>query len=223
MPSLSSSALSSFEVVDLAWMRSPEYRAAFRAVDAAGGIYDHRWGDAPIRTLIALALLPWEQIHHFRIIGYSHYNFEVVEGSYPDSLPPRAVHPGYPEEAADVIALLATQTADPDKGGAMHPPSLVLPPPATKRAAVLTMTDSAGGLRRTTVLQPPLTGPDTVQSLKLLVATSLSLVVAAIVAGVAFVGFRLWKRLGGCCSLVPVRVAHRANSGRHGRKSFWKP
>ena len=61
--------LRSFEVVDLTWMRSPEYRAAFKAVDDSGGIYNFRWGDAPIRTLLVLGLLPLDQIHHFRVVG----------------------------------------------------------------------------------------------------------------------------------------------------------
>ena len=97
----------SFEVVDLALMRSPEYRAAFQAVDESGGLYYFRWGDAPIRTLLVLALLPRDQIHHFRIVGYKHQALDVSD-DYRDPLPARTIHPGYPEsEDANIIAIAA--------------------------------------------------------------------------------------------------------------------
>ena len=92
-------------------MRSPEYRAAFQAVDDSGGLYYFRWGDAPIRTLLVLALLPLDQIHHFRIGGYKHV-LEVGD-DYRDPLPARTVHPGYPEsEDANIIAI-AAETGSP--------------------------------------------------------------------------------------------------------------
>jgi hypothetical protein len=40
-----------FEIVDVKFLRSPEYQAWFNAVDATGSIYLHRWGDAPLRFL----------------------------------------------------------------------------------------------------------------------------------------------------------------------------
>lgn len=98
-------------MVDLAWMRSPEYRAAFKAVDDAGGIYDHRWGDAPIRTLLVLALLPLDEVHHFRINGYRHQGLLVTPG-YVDILPPRRVNPGYPEAEWSADIGSAAITAD---------------------------------------------------------------------------------------------------------------
>lgn len=63
-----------FEIVDLDWMRSAAYQAGYRAIVAAKGIYTHRWGDAPIRTLIARALLPHTAIHRFDDIDYWHQN-----------------------------------------------------------------------------------------------------------------------------------------------------
>ena len=92
-------------------MRSPEYRAAFKAVDDAGGIYDFRWGDAPMRTLIVLSLLPLHEIHHFRLVGYKHV-LEVGD-DYLDVLPPRSIHPGYPESADDVIIQISIETGTP--------------------------------------------------------------------------------------------------------------
>lgn len=94
-----------FEVMDLSWMRSQEYRAAFKAIDADGGIYRRRWGDAPIRTLLALTLLPLDELHHFRVVGYRHPGLSVGPW-YDDPLPVRSVHPGYPEEKADAIAII---------------------------------------------------------------------------------------------------------------------
>lgn len=92
-------------------MRSPEYRAAFQAVDDAGGIYNFRWGDAPIRTLLVLALLPLDQIHHFRVVGYKHV-LEVGD-DYRDPLPTRGVHPGYPELTDDAIIAVAKMSGTP--------------------------------------------------------------------------------------------------------------
>jgi hypothetical protein len=61
-----------FEVVSLAWLRSPAYQRFYERVAAAGGILAAtRWGDAPIRTLAALALLPRSALHRFRI-SYAH-------------------------------------------------------------------------------------------------------------------------------------------------------
>ena len=61
-----------FEIVDLAWLRSAEYVALFGAVDAAGGFYTKRWGDAPVRTLAAHALLPPAMIHRFVYLRFHH-------------------------------------------------------------------------------------------------------------------------------------------------------
>ena len=61
-----------FEVVSLAWLRSPAYQRFYERVAAEGGILAAtRWGDAPIRTLAALALLPRSALHRFRI-SYAH-------------------------------------------------------------------------------------------------------------------------------------------------------
>jgi hypothetical protein len=61
-----------WEVVDLSWLRSAEYAAFFAAIDATGGIYTKRWGDAPVRTLAAVALLPPAAIHRFEYVRFRH-------------------------------------------------------------------------------------------------------------------------------------------------------
>jgi hypothetical protein len=40
-----------------------------------GGIYYHRWGDAPIHTLGVAMFVPLHQVHRFSDIGYSHWPF----------------------------------------------------------------------------------------------------------------------------------------------------
>ena len=68
-----------FELVALAWLRSPAYRRLYAA--AADGILMRRWGDAPIRTLAALALLPPEARHFFDDLSYAH-QAGVTEGLF---------------------------------------------------------------------------------------------------------------------------------------------
>lgn len=63
-----------FEIVDLEFLRSPAYQAFYYRIAELGGIYTHRWGDAPIRTLAVRALLPSSAIHHFNDISYWHQN-----------------------------------------------------------------------------------------------------------------------------------------------------
>jgi alpha 1,2-mannosyltransferase len=47
-----------FELSRPSVWRTPAYRAYIAALDADGGIFRHRWGDAPIRTLAAHMLVP---------------------------------------------------------------------------------------------------------------------------------------------------------------------
>lgn len=61
-----------FEIVDLEFMRSPAYGAIYAAVADAGGIFNDRWGDAPIRTLAVFALLPPDAVHRFSDVSYYH-------------------------------------------------------------------------------------------------------------------------------------------------------
>jgi len=67
---------SNFEIASLAFFRSDAYRAYFEALDAAGGFYYERWGDAPVHSLAAAMLLEPRQVHWFRDFGYSHPPFQ---------------------------------------------------------------------------------------------------------------------------------------------------
>lgn len=63
---------SNFEIANLDFFRSNTYQDYFRYLDAKGGFYSERWGDAPVHTLAVHMLLPPEKIHHFSDIGYEH-------------------------------------------------------------------------------------------------------------------------------------------------------
>ena len=61
-----------FEICDLKWFRGPSWQAYFKAIDDAGGIYRHRWGDAPIRWLGLKHMLDGKEIHCLRQMAYFH-------------------------------------------------------------------------------------------------------------------------------------------------------
>lgn len=67
---------SNFEIADMDWYRSYEYRELFNYLDQDGGFYYERWGDAPIHSLAAAMLLRPEQVHHFSDWGYIHGDFQ---------------------------------------------------------------------------------------------------------------------------------------------------
>ncbi|KAJ2783435.1 hypothetical protein H4R18_001700 [Coemansia javaensis] len=66
---------SNFEIASLRWLRSDAYEAYFRFLDAAGGFFMERWGDAPVHSLAAGMLLNRSQVHFFDDIGYRHDEF----------------------------------------------------------------------------------------------------------------------------------------------------
>ena len=67
-------AYNNFEVGSFAFWRSNVTQSMLQYVDDAQGIYRHRWGDAPIRTAVAIALLSGKNgaVHHFTDIAYRH-------------------------------------------------------------------------------------------------------------------------------------------------------
>ncbi|KAK2759558.1 hypothetical protein FQN54_003037 [Arachnomyces sp. PD_36] len=64
-----------FEIADLDFFRSKEYRDFFDYLDRTGGFYYERWGDASIHSLAAALFLKPQEIHHFEDFGYSHEPF----------------------------------------------------------------------------------------------------------------------------------------------------
>ena len=67
---------SNFEVADLEFFRSKQYRDFFEYLDRSGGFYYERWGDAPVHSLAASLMLRPEQLHHFSDVGYYHPPFQ---------------------------------------------------------------------------------------------------------------------------------------------------
>ncbi|PPQ69123.1 hypothetical protein CVT26_003571, partial [Gymnopilus dilepis] len=63
---------SNFEIADQSFWRSPAYTAFFEYLDAHGGFYYERWGDAPVHSIAAALFASKEQIHFFDDIGYEH-------------------------------------------------------------------------------------------------------------------------------------------------------
>jgi mannosyltransferase len=80
---------SNFEIARLDWFRSKEYEDFFKMMDRSGGFWMERWGDAPIHSLAAGALLEVKDIHYFRDIGYRHTTIQHCPANAPGKQLPR--------------------------------------------------------------------------------------------------------------------------------------
>lgn len=80
---------SNFEIARLDWFRSKEYEDFFEMMDRSGGFWTERWGDAPIHSLAAGALLAPSDIHYFRDIGYRHTTIQHCPANAPARQLPR--------------------------------------------------------------------------------------------------------------------------------------
>ncbi|KAI9796968.1 MAG: hypothetical protein M1825_006282 [Sarcosagium campestre] len=74
---------SNFEIARLDWFRSKEYNDFFEMMDRSGGFWMERWGDAPIHSLAAGALLSVKDIHYFRDFGYRHTTIQHCPANAP--------------------------------------------------------------------------------------------------------------------------------------------
>jgi mannosyltransferase len=89
---------SNFEIARLDWFRSKEYNDFFEMMDRSGGFWMERvrylltlssfankaqWGDAPIHSLAAGALLSPADIHYFRDFGYRHTTIQHCPANAP--------------------------------------------------------------------------------------------------------------------------------------------
>ncbi|GAA5822265.1 hypothetical protein JCM11251_006283 [Rhodosporidiobolus azoricus] len=61
-----------FEIGNLRFFRSKDYQDYFGYLDKAGGFYNERWGDAPVRALALGLFANVSQIHHFSDLAYQH-------------------------------------------------------------------------------------------------------------------------------------------------------
>lgn len=64
---------SNFEIANLKFWRSEAYRKYFEYLDATGGFFYERWGDAPVHSIAAALFLPKSKIHYFEDVGYRHH------------------------------------------------------------------------------------------------------------------------------------------------------
>jgi len=80
---------SNFEIARLDFFRSKEYEEFFQMMDRSGGFWMERWGDAPIHSLGAGALLAPSQVHYFRDIGYRHTTIQHCPANAPSRQLPR--------------------------------------------------------------------------------------------------------------------------------------
>ncbi|KAJ7752429.1 glycosyltransferase family 15 protein [Mycena maculata] len=63
---------SNFEIADLEFWRGPAYQDFFKYLDAQGGFYYERWGDAPVHSIAAGLFASKDQLQFFEEIGYEH-------------------------------------------------------------------------------------------------------------------------------------------------------
>ncbi|PVG02219.1 putative mannosyltransferase [Serendipita vermifera] len=63
---------SNFEIADMEFWRGDAYTEYFNWLEARGGFYYERWGDAPVHSIAAALFLKKEQIRFFDEIGYRH-------------------------------------------------------------------------------------------------------------------------------------------------------
>ncbi|KAF9005662.1 glycosyltransferase family 15 protein [Cyathus striatus] len=67
---------SNFEIADMDFWRGEAYQKFFDFLEAKGGFYYERWGDAPVHSIAASLFARHDQIHFFRDIGYRHDPFQ---------------------------------------------------------------------------------------------------------------------------------------------------
>lgn len=78
---------SNFEIGDMDFYRGEAYSAWMEELEAAGGFYYERWGDAPVHS-VGLALFEdRSKIHWFRDIGYHHSPYKNIPNSDKCSAP----------------------------------------------------------------------------------------------------------------------------------------
>ena len=61
-----------FEISSMKLWMSQGYQEYIRMIDDAGGIYYHRWGDAPIKSIAVSMFVPLNKTHCFRDFQYRH-------------------------------------------------------------------------------------------------------------------------------------------------------
>jgi len=66
---------SNFEIADMDFYRGEAYTKFFEFLEAKGGFFYERWGDAPVHSIAVSLFAPKKELHYFRDIGYKHDSF----------------------------------------------------------------------------------------------------------------------------------------------------
>ena len=74
-----------FEISKIEIWNKRKYRHFVEYIDRLGGIYYHRWGDAPIKGLALSLFVPRDKLHRFSDVGYKHAGMVNDPGVVPDS------------------------------------------------------------------------------------------------------------------------------------------
>ncbi|KAJ3504583.1 hypothetical protein NMY22_g17871 [Coprinellus aureogranulatus] len=67
---------SNFEIGDMDFWRGDAYSKFFDYLEAKGGFYYERWGDAPVHSIAVSLFASKKQLHFFNDIGYRHESFQ---------------------------------------------------------------------------------------------------------------------------------------------------
>lgn len=73
-----------FEIARTDLFTSKTYREYFEYLEASGGFYKERWGDAPVHSLAVAMMLSRDELHYFRDIGYKHTTLGHCPNNAPD-------------------------------------------------------------------------------------------------------------------------------------------
>ncbi len=69
-----------FEICKLSIYKKDEIQKFLKLIDKTGCIYEYRWGDAPIRTVMLSLFFERNQIYRFQNIDYHHQEFIQRDG-----------------------------------------------------------------------------------------------------------------------------------------------
>ena len=69
-----------FEICKVDLFNNAEGKRFLNEIDKTGNIYEYRWGDAPIRTVMLSLILDRSQIHRFDKVGYHHQEYIQRDG-----------------------------------------------------------------------------------------------------------------------------------------------
>ncbi|ELU17832.1 hypothetical protein CAPTEDRAFT_53752, partial [Capitella teleta] len=61
-----------FEISKTSFWLSKAYQDYIQYIDRSGGIFYHRWGDAPVKSLALSLFMPPKSIHCYGNVGYQH-------------------------------------------------------------------------------------------------------------------------------------------------------